>query len=146
MFSFEKTIFINRPAQEVFDLVTDPSRDALWRPSAISSEWATEGPPGVGSIKKEVGKLMGRKMESATEVTHWESPNLYGNKSVGGPIPFQSKMVFESRDNGTQLTFSGQAEIGGFFKIAEGLAGRQLEKVMDSDLKNLKAFLEGGGA
>lgn len=31
------------------------------------------------------------------------------------------------------MTISGQAEIGGFFKLAEGLAGKQLEKQMEAD-------------
>jgi hypothetical protein len=38
----------------------------------------------------------------------------------------------------------GQAEMGGFFKIAEGLAGRQLEKQIEKDLAGLKRALEGG--
>ncbi len=40
----------------------------------------------------------------------------------------------------------GQAEFGGFFKMAEGLVGKQLEKQLDTDFNGLKRALEEGQA
>ena len=55
-------------------------------------------------------------------------------------------MKLESQENGTQLTLVGEAEIGGFFKIAEGLVRKQLEKQLDTELNALKLLLEAGQA
>ena len=144
MFTFERSIFINRPPQEVFDYMSDPGNDTDWRDSAVSSEWTSEGPPGVGSTLRSVDKLLGRKMESTSEITAWDPPHRYGQKAVSGPVPFELTVKFEAKEKGTQLTMSGNAEPGGFFKLAEGLVRKQLEKQFDADLNGLKLALEAG--
>ncbi len=146
MYEFEYGLFINRPPQEVFDFLTDPGNDPQWRSSAVSGEWTSEDPIGVGSTFSSVDKLLGRKMKSTSEVTIWDPPNQFAFKTIGGPMPFESTVAFESKENGTQLTLSGQAELGGVFKIAEGLAGKQIEKQSVADFDALKLLLEEGQA
>lgn len=144
MFKFEKIVYINRPLEEVFEFSTNPVNDPKWRDSAVSGEKTSDGPIGVGSTFRSVDKLIGREIESTVEVTVWDPPNKYGVKALGGPMPFEMIQTLESKEGGTQLTLSGQAEIGGFFKLAEGLVGKQLEKQMEKDLNGLKKYMEGG--
>ena len=144
MYQFEKSVFINRPIEEVFEFLTNPANDLKWRDSAVSGEWATDGPIGVGATQHSVDKLLGREIESKAEVTVWDPPNKFGLKTLGGPMPFEYIQKFKSEEGGTQITFSGQAEIGGFFKLAEGLVGKQFEKQIDKDLNGLKQYLESG--
>ena len=146
MITFEKSIFINRPQQEVFDFVSNPGNDPQWRSSAESAEWTSEGPVGVGSTYRSVDRFLGRKIEGTTEVTSWDPPHQAGFKSVSGPMSFEGTMKLESKENGTQLTVAAQAEFGGFFKIAEGLVGKQLEKQIDADFDALKLVVEEGQA
>ncbi len=40
MFTYEKSIFINRPQQEVFDFLYNPANDPQWRSSVESAEWS----------------------------------------------------------------------------------------------------------
>ncbi|NIP23270.1 MAG: hypothetical protein GWN33_01825 [Gammaproteobacteria bacterium] len=143
MYKFEKTIIINQPPEEVFEFITNPANAPKWRDNSVSSEWTSDDPIGIGSTQKNVGRFMGRELESTSEVTVWDPPNEYGWKSVGGPIPFEANQKLESKEDGTLLTFSGWAELGGFFKVAEGLVGQQLEKQMDKDLTGLKVYMEG---
>ena len=81
-------------------------------------------------------------MESTAEITAWDPPNLYGQKSIDSPFPFEFTMKLEPKENGTDLTMSGSAEPGGFFKLAEGLLRKQLEKQFSTDLKGLKLAME----
>jgi carbon monoxide dehydrogenase subunit G len=146
MKTFENSIFINRPQQEVFDYLSNPANDPQWRSGAESAEWTSEGPPGVGSTYRSVDKLLGRKIESTIEVTIWDPPNQFGLKAVGGPLPFEGTITLESQESGTRLTQTGHAEFGGFFKIAEGLVGKQIEKQAVADFDALKLVLEEGQA
>lgn len=144
MYEFEHSTFINRPPQEVFDYVTQPSNAPKWQGTVESAEWISEGPVGVDSTWRGVNKFMGRKIEATLEITSWDPPNGHGFKDVGGPVPFENTWKFEDKEGGTQVTMSGQAELGGFFKLAEGLVGKQMDKQMETDLANLKQLMEAG--
>jgi uncharacterized membrane protein len=144
MYKFSKSIMINRPQQEVFDFVTDLSNDSKWQSSIVSVERTSDGPIGAGSTWVYKLKFLGREMEAEIELTGYDSPNQASVKSINGPVPFENTYQFESNGNGTQMTFSGQAEIGGFFKMAEGLVGKQFEKQMEADGAALKKLLETG--
>ena len=145
MFKTRRSVVINRSPQDVFDYVTDPANDANWQGPAESSRWTSESPHGVGSTQEQVIKFLGRKLELTSEITMWDSPNTTGFRVIEGPIiPFQGVFAFESTgEGGTELTVDFEGEIGGFFKMAEGLVGRQMEKQFDTDLNALKLLLEG---
>ena len=144
MFKFEKSIVINRPQQEVFDFVTDLSNDSKWQSNIESVERVSDGPIGVGSTWRYVTKLLGRKNETEIQMTSYDPPNQASVKAISGPIPFENTHKFESNGNGTKFSIMGQAEIGGFFKMAEGLAVKQIEKQMEADAAALKKLLEAG--
>ena len=144
MVSFEVEKLIGRTPQEVFDYVTDPANDVKWQESAKSSEWVSEAPHGVGSQVHSVNRFMGRNIDSMLEITAWDPPGAFGQKAVSGPIPFEIAMRLEEQDGGTKLTINGTAEAGGFFKIAEGLVGKQLQKQIEKDFETLKQVLEAG--
>ena len=144
MFKFEKSIQINRPQQEVFDFVTDLANDPKWQSSIESVERSSDGPIGAGSTWHYVTKMLGRKSEAEIQMTSFDPPNGASVKAIGGPVPFENTYKFEAQDGGTLLTVSGQAELGGFFKIAEGLAGKQIEKQIEADGAALKKLLEAG--
>jgi uncharacterized membrane protein len=144
MIKFKKSILINRPQQEVFDFVTDLSNDSQWQSSIESVEQVSDGPIGVGSTWRYVTKFLGRKNETEIQMTSYEPPHRSSVKAVSGPIPFENTHKFQKQDGGTLLTLIGQAEIGGFFKMAEGLVSKQMEKQMDADGAALKRLLEAG--
>ena len=143
MFKTQLSVSINRSPQDVFDYVTDPANDTKWQSSTESSQWTSEAPYGVGSTQDSVIKFLGRKIASASEVTIWDPPNTFGFKVTKGPIPFQGVLGFESTgESGTELIADFEAEFGGFFKLAEGLVGKQVNKEMDSNFSALKLLLE----
>ena len=144
MIKIEKSVLINRPQQEVFDFVTDLSNDSKWQASIETVRQISDGPTGVGSTFRYETKLLGRKSETEIQLTSYDPPNGASVKGINGPVPFENTYKFETQNGGTLLTFTGQAEIGGFFKIAEGLAGKQIEKQMDADAAALKNLLEAG--
>ena len=144
MISFEKSIWINRTQQEVFDYLSEPTNDAEWRGSSLSAEWISDPPQGVGSTNKAVDKLMGSNIESTREITAWDPPNQFGFKGASGPMSFELTMTFEAQDNGTKATISVEARSGGLFKMAENLFAKQMEKQVSTDMASLKRVMGGG--
>ena len=142
MNTFEVTTFIHRPVQEVFDFMTNPANSAKWQNGTESSKWSSEGPVRVGSILHSVGRLLGREFVMDAEITQWNPPSLWGLKASNGPLKFENTNKFESKDGGTLVIQSFQGEIGGFFKMAEGLAIKQIQKQVETDGKTLKTLLE----
>ncbi len=141
MIKIEKSIFINRPKQEVFKYVTNPANNVQWQKSTQSAEWTSDSPPGVGSTFKIVNRFLLRNIEAINEITAWEPPNTVTVKSVKAPVPFESTYTFEAHEGGTQMTFKSQAEIGGLFKL---LVSKQFQKQLDTSLNALKLVLESG--
>ncbi|MFQ5399404.1 MAG: SRPBCC family protein [Anaerolineae bacterium] len=141
MYTFKHSVFINRPVQEVWEFVSDLTNHPQFG-SMATVERSSDGPPGVGSTYRSVSRFLGRTIESTSETTGWEPPNKFSSKSVEGPIAFQDQWEFADEDSGTLVTLSGEAEMGGFFKIAEGIVGKQIDKQITTDLGALKLMLE----
>jgi carbon monoxide dehydrogenase subunit G len=144
MYTFEKSVCINRPLQEVFDYVHDPTRQPHWQSGVESAKWTSNGQPGVGSTYTVVRSFLGRKTEAEVEITAWEPPVRSVNKTIGGPVPMEITVNLVEQLEGTQVIMKGQAEFGSFFKLAEGVVGKQAEKQIASDLQALKLLLEEG--
>ncbi len=144
MLTWENSIFINRSPKEVWDFLSNPANEPQWQSGTESAEWTSESPPGVGSTQRGIGKILGRKIDLPIEVTAWDPPNELGRKSVGGSIQAESTIKLEPREDGTHLSVRYQGEVGGFFKIAEGLVGKQLEKQTAANFEALKLVLEEG--
>ena len=144
MFTFENSIFINCPQQEVFDYVSNPANSHRFQSGTVSAEWISKGPPGVGSTHRSVTRSMGRDIESTVEYIAWVPPSQFSWRVVSGPIPAEGTSRFESENGGTKYTMSGKIEVGGVFKLAEGLVKKQLQKQHEADLSVLKQLLEEG--
>ena len=88
------------------------------------------------------GKFLGRKIDSELEITSWNPPSQVSFKVISGPIPFEATTKVAPEGEGSRLTAMGKAEFGGFFKLAEGMAGKQLQKQFKADNENLKSLME----
>ena len=144
MYKFEKSVFIKRSPKDVFDFLNTPSNTVQWQSGSQYAEWTSNDSVGVGSTFKAGTKLLGRIIEAELELTEWDPPNRSSIKVVNGPIPFESYNRFEAQGDGTLLTSTFQIELGNFFKLAEGLVGKQIEKNVESDYSALKILLDNG--
>ena len=142
MFEIKNSIFINRPPQDVFNAILDPAKQSLWQSMVESAEWTSNGSHGVGSSQKVVARFLGRKIESDIEITAWEPPHRVDFKFVNGPYPAEVSNTMDPQGEGTLLTSQSHGEMGSFFKLAEGLVARQLEKQLAANYESLKLLLE----
>lgn len=142
MVTVEKSIFINRPQQEVFDFVSNPTNNAQWQRNTQSAEWTSDSPPGIGSTFKTVYRRLWRNIEGTAEITAWEPPSTMTVKAVRGPVPLEFKYHFEAQGDGTQMTFRSQAEPGSLFRLFQWVMSKQFEKQLDTSVNTLKLVLE----
>jgi uncharacterized membrane protein len=142
MITIEKDVHINRPVADVFAFVADIGNDMKWQVDLIRSEQTSPGPVAVGSTGLYVQKFMGREMKNETIVTEFEPPKKHGFKTTSGPVQFEAVSTFEDMGGGTHNSIVIKGEPGGFFKIAEGLLAKELDKSMGRDLAKLKELLE----
>ena len=142
MIKFDYQFTTSASPQEVFDLFTNPTKGPEWRESAVSAEWTSDPPHGVGSTIKSLDKILGREIANTQEVTAWDPPTKNGFKGASGPMSFELTATFEAHDNGTKATITVEVESGGLFKIAENLFVKQMEKQVTADMAGLKRVLE----
>lgn len=138
----EHEIVVNRPVSEVFAYVTDVSNLAEWQGGVVEARQVSEGPVGVGTRFTEVRKFLGRRIESALEVTEHEPDRRFSLNVASGPVPFEVRHTFEAIDGGTRIRVEGEGEPGGFFKMAEPLVARQAKRTFEHDFATLKDILE----
>ncbi len=141
----EHSVVIDRPVEEVFAFATDPNNDPLWQSTSLETEQTSEGPLDVGATLRNTSKFLGRRIESTLEVTENEPPRKQCVRVTSGPIPGSGCYLFESADDGsTRFTQTFEAEVDGFFRLAEPLVGRALRRQMQADMETLKDLLESG--
>jgi uncharacterized protein YndB with AHSA1/START domain len=140
MVRIEFSIDIDRPPSEVFAYLTDAEKLPEWQAGAVEAHW--EGERRAGAHVREVRKFLGRRMESELEVTAYEPDRRLGLKVISGPVPFSVDQRLEPQNGGTRLTFVGEGEPGGFFKLAEPLVARTAERQFKGDYETLKDLLE----
>ena len=139
------SVVINRPVEEVFAFLTDPNNEAQWNSDMIETVQTSESPMSVGSTLRTSAKFLGRRFDTALEVTEYEPNKKYCVKSTSGPIPYAACYIFKPVEGGTLITRPSEAEIGGFFKLAERLVMRQANRQAKINLAALKDLLEGRG-
>ncbi len=143
MIKVEHSVFINRPVQEVFDYLVDPTNEPEWQEGVLEAGYSQDSSePGVGAEAFEKRKFMGRDMISKFEVVRFEKNKLFVGKVAEGPVPFEVTYLFLSEEGGTRVTVVIKGEPGGFFKLAEGPLRKQLQSQLVTDFDRAKEILE----
>ncbi len=138
----EVSIVIKRPVEEVFSFVNDPANETLWSSGLVESSQISEGPVGVGTIMREVNRILGKRIENTYEITEYEPNRRYSCKSISGPFPWQGTFTFDLVKGGTKVTMASEFQIGGFFKLAEPIVIRMAKRQFKADFNNLKDLME----
>jgi uncharacterized protein YndB with AHSA1/START domain len=139
----EHSVVIECPIEEVFAFTADPNNDALWESTTLEAERTSEGPLGVGTTFRNTTKFLGRRFDTSYELTEYEPPRKQCYRVTTGPIPGVVCYLFEPSDEGsTRFTQTFEAEVGGFFRLAEPLVARAIRRQMEADMETLKDMLE----
>jgi uncharacterized protein YndB with AHSA1/START domain len=135
------TVTINRPAAAVFDFVADGTTATNWRPGVL--DVALVSGSGIGArYKQGVKGPGGRRVDADYEVTAYDPGRRLAFAATAGPVRPTGEYVLEAVAEGTRITFSLKADLGGLKGL---LMGRAVQSSMDaevSSLATLKRVLE----
>jgi len=135
------TVTINRPPAEVFDFVADGTTATKWRPGVL--DVALVSGSGLGAqYKQGVRGPGGRRVDADYKVTAFVPAQRLAFAATAGPVRPTGEYVLEAVADGTQITFSLKADLGGLKGL---LMGRAVQSSMDAEvgaLATLKRVLE----
>ena len=131
------TVVVAAPSDEVFAYLSDAENNPEWQSGMVSAQWTSGGPTGVGSTYDQVATFLGRRIESTFEVEEFEPGRRIKASSTGGSFPITFTRMVEPADGGTRVTAIITGDSSGFFKIAEPIMQRMVQRSVDGDYRNL---------
>ncbi len=136
---------INQPIDQVFAVLSDPSKHKEWVQEVLDDSSQSPGPTHEGTTFHEDGKLLGRKLGENWTVTRFEAPHTYEQSAQLGPAHVSISFTLTPSGDGTRVDLITEGETGGIFKISDSIVARVLKNQQQTDLDNLKLILENGG-
>ncbi len=140
----ESGVEVARPPDEVFAYISDFENNPEWQGGMVEAQFTTDGPLRVGSRYHQVAKFMGRKIESSFEVIEYDPGMMVKATTTSSSFPITFTRKVESSGSGTRVTAIVEGDATGFFRLAEPLMRRKVQKSIDADYANLKRILEEG--
>ncbi len=135
-------IDVARPVHEVFAYLTDPGSLREWQ-GTHEVDQLTDGPVGRGTRFREVHLMMGRRIESITEVVAYEPDRRFDVHVVSGPMPMDGSWELEPVGSGTRVHFSTEGHGPKAARLLEPLMAIAMRRRFRRQHERLKRAVEG---
>ena len=142
MITFETSVRVERPIDEVFAFVANPLLFPRWN-SAVQTVHGTPGQSGgPGSTYSMQRQLPTGHVENELEVLSREHPTKFGIRTTMGPTPFLYRYRFASDGADTVVHLDATVELPGVTAVLGPLAARAVRRGVEANLAALKHALE----
>lgn len=140
------SVVIERPAEEVFAVVSDFSRNPEWQRGMKSARWTSEPPVGVGSTYEQVAKFLGRDVVTTFEVTSLEPGRSITIESRESSFPIIVTRSVEPMGPGrSRVSADITGRPGRFFGLFGPLLKALAERSVRGDYERMRHLLENEG-
>ena len=112
MATFENTVIIRRPIEDVFGFLADFENVPKWNYAIVETRKVSEGAVGVGTIYHQV-RSVPRRSEERFEVTAYDPPRHLEIRGQLGPFPSRLSYALEVLPEGTQVANSVELKLRG---------------------------------
>jgi hypothetical protein len=138
------SIEVERPAAEVFNYATDPTKFHEWQQGVVSGSMEGKGPPAVGDHCRTTRRIGGSERPSTSELSQLDPPRGWAVRGIDGPIRAQVDLSVEPiTDRRSRLTIAVDFEGHGIGKVLVPLlVRRQARAEMPGNLAKLKERIE----
>jgi Polyketide cyclase / dehydrase and lipid transport len=144
MQTFENTLTIQKPAEEVFAFLADFENIPMWNYAIEETSKASAGPAGVGTRYRQTRSIPSTSIEDF-EVTVFEPASRLAIHGQIGPFQATISYVLEAAGGATKLVNNveldpAQAKL----RLLAPLATPKIKAAVAQNLAKLKLILEGG--
>jgi carbon monoxide dehydrogenase subunit G len=144
MASFENTVIIRRPVEDVFAFLAAFENVPKWNYAIVETKKVSPGPVGVGTTYRQT-RSVPRRSEEGFEVTVFESACRLEVQGKLGPFTARVSYLLEPTGGGTRLTNAVDLGSSGLLTLVAPLATSRVKRAVAANLDTLKQLLEGGG-
>jgi len=123
----ERTIRTDRPIEQVFGYLSDFTTTTEWDPGTVRTERDSGG--GVGTVYRNVSKLMGRETALTYTVTDLVPNERISLRGVNKTVVAQDTMTLRSVGSGTEVTYTAEFEFSGLVRYLAPLLKPALTKL-----------------
>jgi uncharacterized protein YndB with AHSA1/START domain len=139
--TFENTVVIRRPTEEVFGFLADFENIPKWNYAIAATRKISEGPVGVGTIYQQVRSVPSRS-EEHFEVTAYNPPRQLEIQGQLGPFPSRLSYALNAIPEGTRVTNTVELELRGPGRLLGRVAVPRVRDAVSANLQKLKELLE----
>lgn len=137
------TVEIDRPAEEVFAVISDFSRNPEWQRGMKSARWTTAPPTRVGSTYEQVARFLGRDVVTTFEVVAYEPGRSVTIQSRESSFPITVTRSVEPLGPGrSRVSAHIVGEPRRFFRLFGPLLRLLAERSVQGDYERLRQLLE----
>jgi hypothetical protein len=141
MVRIQLSIDINCPLAQAHAFLMNLDNFPLWQNALVQVE-ATNGLQ-VGSNITLIAMAIGKQLTMHAAVTHNNLRDCFSVVVKQGPISFESTYRLRPTATGCTFEITSKMDPGAVFRLAEGVLQSITESRYESDLRSLKAILEG---
>ena len=141
MATFENTVMIGTPIEEVFGFLSDFENVPKWNYAISETHKLSEGPVGVGTIYQQVRSVPSRS-EERFELTAYNPPRHLEIRGQFGPFPSRLSYVLDAVPEGTRVTNTVELELRGPGRLLGRIAVSRVRDAVAANLQKLKELLE----
>ena len=142
MVHIEGEIFINRPVEEVFDVVADERNEPRYNPRLLWVEKVSSGPIGRRTQFRASTKTMGRPVQMTIEFTDYERPRHLASLTHLPTMEIRGALSFDPVPEGTRMGWSWELQPRGVLRLLTPLIARMGKRQEEAIWAGLKQFLE----
>ena len=140
MASFENTVIIRRPVEEVFAFLADFENVPQWNYAIVETTKTSPGPVGVGTTYRQTRSVPTRS-EEGFEVTAFEPPRRL---EIHGQIgPFRARISYLLEPTGSETRLRNAVDLGssGPLTLVAPLVTSRVKHAVAANLDTLEQLL-----
>ena len=141
--SFENTVIIRRPVEEVFSFLADFENVPRWNYAIVETTKVSPGPVGVGTTYRQT-RSVPRRSEEGFEVTAFEPPRRLEVQGQIGPFRARISYLLEPTGSGTRLRNAVDLGSSGLSTIVALPVTSRVKHAVAANLDTLKQLLGAG--
>lgn len=138
----QTSITVERPIEDVFAVLSDVEKTAMWHPSTVEERWIDADGPAIGARRVAVARTLGFRSENVAVVTAYEPFGRLGLASVDSPVPFAIEISLEPQGSATNVEWL--VEMRARRPWMGKLALRAFVRQLDRGLETFRRMMESG--